>query len=83
MDYLCILVIILPQPTVAKDILLQRQQFTIFEMIDTKNSSNAYVVIYKVIRWIICFWKVQWQDNDCTGFWPPGSLHTLGADGHI
>ena len=27
----------------------------------------------------------QWRssDNDSTGFWPPGSLHTLGADGHI
>ena len=23
------------------------------------------------------------NDNDSTGFWPPGSLHTLGADGHI
>ena len=23
------------------------------------------------------------HDNDSTGFWPPGSLHTLGADGHI
>ena len=23
------------------------------------------------------------SDNDSTGFWPPGSLHTLGADGHI
>ena len=22
-------------------------------------------------------------DNDSTGFWPPGSLHTMGADGHI
>ena len=22
-------------------------------------------------------------DNDSTGFWPPGLLHTLGADGHI
>ena len=21
--------------------------------------------------------------NDSTGFWPPSSLHTLGADGHI
>ena len=23
------------------------------------------------------------SDNDSTGLWPPGSLHTLGADGHI
>ena len=23
------------------------------------------------------------SDNDSIGFWPPGSLHTLGADGHI
>ena len=23
------------------------------------------------------------SDNDSSGFWPPGSLHTLGEDGHI
>ena len=23
------------------------------------------------------------SDNDSTSFWPPGSLHTLGADEHI
>ena len=23
------------------------------------------------------------SDNDSTGFWPPGSLQTMGADGHI
>ena len=27
--------------------------------------------------------KIRSSDNDSTGFWPPGSLHTLGADGHI
>ena len=27
--------------------------------------------------------SLQSSDNDSTGFWPPGSLHTLGADGHI
>ena len=26
---------------------------------------------------------IRSSDNDSTGFWPPGSLHTLGADGHI
>ena len=26
---------------------------------------------------------IQSSDNDSAGFWPPGSLHTLGADGHI
>ena len=24
---------------------------------------------------------IRSSDNDSTGFWPPGSLHTLGADG--
>ena len=28
-------------------------------------------------------WAIRSSDNDSTGFWPPGSLHTLGADGHI
>ena len=26
---------------------------------------------------------IRSSDNDSTGFWPPGSLHSLGADGHI
>ena len=26
---------------------------------------------------------IRSSENDSTGFWPPGSLHTLGADGHI
>ena len=26
---------------------------------------------------------IRSSDNDSTGFWPPGSLRTLGADGHI
>ena len=25
---------------------------------------------------------IRSSDNDSTGFWLPGSLHTLGADGH-
>ena len=30
-------------------------------------------------------WQVikRSSDNDSTGFWPPGSLHTIGADGYI
>ena len=31
----------------------------------------------------IRFHLIRSSDNDSTGFWPPGSLHTLGADGHI
>ena len=27
--------------------------------------------------------KIRSSDNDSTGFRPPGSLHTLGADAHI
>ena len=27
--------------------------------------------------------QIRSSDNDSTGFWPPGSLHTLGAAGHI
>ena len=27
--------------------------------------------------------SIRSSDNDSTGFCPPGSLHTLGADGHI
>ena len=28
----------------------------------------------------LCYGPVT---KDSTGFWPPGSLYTLGADGHI
>ena len=27
--------------------------------------------------------QIRSSDNDSSGLWPPGSLHTLGADGHI
>ena len=26
---------------------------------------------------------IRSSDNDSSSFWPPGSLRTLGADGHI
>ena len=32
---------------------------------------------------ILIVQSIRSSDNDSTGFWPPGSLHTLGADGHI
>ena len=32
---------------------------------------------------VLDFFSVRSSENDSTGFWPPGSLHTLGADGHI
>ena len=32
---------------------------------------------------IACYQGIRSSDNDSTGFWAPGSLHTLGADGHI
>ena len=35
--------------------------------------------IYASVRWV----RIRSSDNDSTGFWPPGSLHTLGADRHI
>ena len=27
--------------------------------------------------------SIRSSDYDSTSFWPPGSLHALGADGHI
>ena len=38
------------------------------------------------VKLVICFENIDGirsSDNASTGFWPPGSLHTLGADGHI
>ena len=34
------------------------------------------VVDNSVLWWVL----IRSSDNDSTGFWPPGSLHTLGAD---
>ena len=40
----------------------------------------ACVVIGTIIIMIV---TIRSSDNDSTGFWPPGLLHTRGADGHI
>ena len=49
MDHLCILAIILPLSTVAKQIYCNDSKITDFEMIDTKNSYIAYVLLYQLI----------------------------------
>ena len=49
MDHLCILAIILPLSAVAKTIYCNDSKITEFEMIDTKHSSTAYVVMYEFI----------------------------------
>ena len=50
MDHLCILAIILPLSTVAKKTFdCNDSKITEFEIIDTKNSSTAYVVMCKLI----------------------------------
>ena len=45
------------------------------------------VTMYKNRQWVNYIGNfllaIRSSDNDSTGFWPPGSLHTLGADGHI
>ena len=35
--------------------------------------------------WISAWWNwpIRSSENDSTVFWPTGSLHTLGTDGHI
>ena len=37
---------------------------------------NAYIIQIQIRL-------IRSSDNDNIGFWPPGSLHTLGADGYI
>ena len=49
MKRLCILVIILPLPTVAKTFYGNDSKIQEFEKIDTKISSTAYVVMYELI----------------------------------
>ena len=39
--------------------------------------------INKLYLWMSVWDPIRSSDNDSTGLWPPGLLHTLGADGHI
>ena len=39
--------------------------------------------IVSSLQGLIYIKQIRSSDNDSTGFWAPGSLHTLGADGHI
>ena len=41
------------------------------------------VAAFKSLRFALLFIRIRSSDNDSTGLWPPGSLHTLGADGHV
>ena len=49
-----------------------------YENSDDDKDDNDYDTII-----IITILTIRSSDNDSSGFWPPGSLHTLGADGHI
>ena len=49
MDYLCILVIILPLPAVAKTFYYNDSKNVEFEIFDEKIFATAYAVIYKLI----------------------------------
>ena len=51
MDDLCILVTILPLSTVLKTFYCNDSNITELEIIDTKNSTTSYSVIYKLVMW--------------------------------
>ena len=68
MDHLCILAIMLSVLTVAKKtILLQQQKNTEFEMIDTKISSTAYIVIYELITLLPWRWHILYIPLEASG----------------
>ena len=48
-DHLCILIIILHLSTVTKTFYCKDNKITEFKIIDTKNSSTAYLVMHKLI----------------------------------
>ena len=50
---------------------------TIYRLYETYHDycEGLYMGIYHFV--------IRSSDNDSTGLWPPGSLHTLDADGHI
>ena len=45
--------------------------------------AENYHMLIKIVSKFVPNGLIRSIDNDSTGFWPPGSLHTLGADGHI
>ena len=60
-----------------------------FEIIYSKTLKNQHQIhiqsayLYDIFVFGGSFLIIRSSDNDSTGFWPPGSLHTLGADGQI
>ena len=45
-------------------------------------NGNVWILIKNSLKFVPKG-PIRSSDNDSTGFWPPGSLHTMGADGHI
>ena len=53
------------------------------EMILYLDKQTLKLIHYNNILRKLASGAARSSDNDSTGFWPPGSLHTLDADGHI
>ena len=45
--------------------------------------NEKFCILIKISLKFVSGCPIRSSDNDSTGLWPPGSLHTLGADGHI
>ena len=58
----------------------QVRQKNVSSLCQRMSSRPAIIIISYNVDVLLA---IQPSDNDSTGFWPPGLLHTLGADGHI
>ena len=78
--------LLMPRKLSAYDIFIRSglTRLTIFQTLIITSSGNCQRLLhgFHYMRKDPQY-EIRSSDNDSTGFWPPGSLHTLGADGHI
>ena len=53
---------------------------TILHVRYIEHANSKSVQSFPIWRYVFA---IRSSDIDSTGLWPPGSLHTLGTDGHI
>ena len=61
----------------------RRQALRLVRKYLVDEGSRLILVMFGAVKQQHLREPIRSSDNDNTGFWPVGSLHTLGADGHI
>ena len=72
--------------TICLIIIIKSEVWTIIDCLGLGHETMVCAVCFSIYSQDMTKFGSFWMrpnDNDSTGLWPPGSLHTLGADGHI